>query len=64
MSNLHSLEIVGCGCETQIQVGENLNHLELAIEGLTFSCKFNFIWNHYSLAKLHEIHFDFYEILN
>ena len=25
MSNFHPLEVVGCGSETQLQVGENLN---------------------------------------
>ena len=28
MSIFHRLEVVGCGNETQIQVGENLNHLK------------------------------------
>ena len=27
MSNFHPLEVVGRGCETQLQVGENLNKL-------------------------------------
>ena len=25
MDNFHLLEVVGCGSETQLQVGENLN---------------------------------------
>ena len=27
MSNVHPVEVVGCGSETQLQVGENLNKL-------------------------------------
>ena len=31
MSNFHPLEVVGRGSETQLQVGENLNKLTLAL---------------------------------
>ena len=31
MSNFHPLEVVGRGSETQLQLGENLNKLTLAL---------------------------------
>ena len=35
MSNFHPLEVVGCGSETQLRVGENLNKDNLEGKGLT-----------------------------
>ena len=34
MSNFHPVEVVGLGSETQLQVGENFNHITYEVKGL------------------------------
>ena len=39
MSNFHPLEVVGCGSESQLQMGENLNKLSRITVNMSIICE-------------------------